>query len=439
MIKLHKKLNSINGPSVAPRRLLPKLLIISCLVFWGASVLGPYDWKVYSTEGILFYAFLYLMLFFGLVSGFIRPSRFSNEYKAFDLDSRQRNILIIVSTLSVFCWIYEMFGLFVLHAGAFNLLAGEASEYNATRTTLDQVALIFMQLGTSSYILWKFSSENKSKGIVRLIIGLGFWTAGTYYVMFGQRFVLAVEFIVFITIWLMQGGMRKNTAFVRLHKKRFLILAGLLGIVIMVAFLYVFANRIHTGILLKSELFPGDQSLKPWAYQLYIASNGNSLVEALYMLADYMGEAPYVFSGLWEYYLPASPIPFLNEVRPFIQAFSLFGFPSYLELVDSLGGLAKYSGIGWSLITDFGVWFAPFVSFMFGFMFSIIEKFKDNSYLARALYPCAIGCVLFAPIYYFTVGRTDYTVYGILFLWVLLILVRKNSSQKTKTRESREL
>ena len=401
-----------------PKRLLWRLLILSCGFFWAVSFLGPYQWKVYSLQGFLYYFMLYAAFFLGLISAFIVPSN-TSEIRNPSLKSGQRTILFGSSLISVSSLIYELIVLFIFHPGDFNFLGGEAEAFSSARSALDQIALVLMQLGTASFILWSIygCSNNTLSGKVVLASN---WSSGIYHLCIGQRYVIAIEFVVYCTIKMLYT---KRSIASRARKKWII---AILGLSIFIIFLYVFVNRVHTPILNKSELTPGDQPLKEWAMELYLSSNGSSFLEALYMLADYMGESPYVFSGFWEFFLPESPLWLLNEFRPIVQLLSLFGFPSYLEISSSIESLPKYTGIAWNLITDFGVYLAPLAAYLFGFVFSEIERFKDHSLLARALYPCCIGCVLFSPVYYFTVGRTDYTVYSILILYCLLLLFTTN-------------
>lgn len=91
-----------------------------------------------------------------------------------------------------------------------------------------------------------------------------------------------------------------------------------------------------------------------------------------------------------------------------------------MDIVNSINAPAKYSGLAYSLMLNFGVYLAPFASYLIGFMFSEIESYRGHSYLCSALYPCCVAATVFAPIYFITVGRLDYVVYGILLICFLV-------------------
>lgn len=421
-MKKSTKERTINGEM--NRRTLAKLFLASSFVFYGVSIFGPWEWRIYSWEGLIYFGLINVLFFIGLLAGIILPnvSKESKvtKIKEISLSRSQKSKLLVLSSLSVLCWLYEMFQLIVVNSGSFVFMAGagQAEEYLNSRTIVDQVALVLMQLGVGSYIIYHLFSRDKSN-FERTIIAIGFWAAGIYLLTYGQRFALAVDVLIFISVWKINGG---NYSSVKSKLKTSKSLQYLVIIIVcliaFVAFLYVFDTRLHVETPYKYEFISGDMTLKPFWQDLYYATNG--AIDPLLMLADYMGEAPYVFSGIWAFFQPDQTYWFYQLIRPITQFASAFGFPSYTDIVNEIAGPAKYSGMAYSLILNFGITLAPFASFFIGFAFSEIERFRLHSPICAVLYPCCIAATLFAPIYFVVVGRLDYVVYGIFLIYIII-------------------
>ncbi len=409
---------------IKPKRTLAKIFILSAFVFYGVSVFGPWQWHLYSVEGLIYFVLIDMLFLLGLMSGIIAPKSQTDEQQTklhqMCLSNRQKKIVLAISLCSVLCWIYEMFQLLVVNSGSFVFMAGagQAEDYLEGRTVLDQIALIIMQLGVGSYILFALFAESKTFW-QRAVVNLGFWAAAIYLITYGQRFALAVTFIIFIAVWKINGGsFAKTRSKIRQSRSLQYCLIAIACLVLLAIFFYVFNTRLHVEAPYKYEFIPGDMALKPFWQDLYNVTDGG--IDPLLMLADYMGESPFVFSGNWVFYQPDHIYWCYQLFRPIIQFASIFDFPSYMDIVNSINAPAKYSGLAYSLMLNFGVYLAPFASYLIGFMFSEIESYRGHSYLCSALYPCCVAATVFAPIYFITVGRLDYVVYGILLICFLV-------------------
>lgn len=401
-----------------------KIYILVSLIFYGTSVFGPYSWKIYSVEGIVYFIIVNFLFFVGLCTGplFLNRKKDSKKENASVLlfsgiTPVRESILIGVSLVALLFSFYEIVVLVNYYGASFEFLGDQYLERDASRTLIDKIAVVVMQFGTASYIIYKLARCNKGI-IANFIVLLGLFSCGVYYLFIGNRFTLAVEVIIFLVCNLLTGSFSLRKVKRKIPAWLIILLTLLLIIVVFLAFLAIFSNRPHTEILLKYEFFPGDEELKPFYVSLY--NSNPSLWDPLLMLADYMGEAPYIFSGVWEFYIPDHIYWFLNTLRPVGQLLSIFGLPSYTEIVAEIGSPAKYSGIAYSLIVDFGIYLAPVAAYLFGLIFSSIDTRRNISSIARTLYPCCVACVIFAPIYYFNVGRMDFVVFALLILFFLI-------------------
>lgn len=401
---------------------LYKIFFISAVVFSAVSFLGPYQWKVYDGFGLFYFYLVNILFFAGLVFGYKVFYRNRSHVRATIDTEKQKFFLLGISVISTLLAVYEIYSLVTYYGEGYMFLSGQYLERDQARTLFDRVAVVGMQFGTASYILFSFAQFKKTPFNYALAI-LGLFACGIYYLCIGNRFTLAAELIIFLVCWRMRQGKKQEKTEKAQHISRIQKIAiVVLVVVVSFSFLAIFGSRNHTEVTVRYEFVPGDQQLKEGAVDLY-DSNPN-IWDPLFMLVDYMGEAPFIFSGIWDNGLPEQTYWFVNTLRPIAQFGSVFGLPSYPDIVAEVGGPAKYSGIVFALIVDFGVILAPFVAFLFGVLFSYIESRRRESYLALSLYPCLVTCCIFAPIYYFNVGRIDFVVLVLLVIYPFLGLLK---------------
>lgn len=148
-------------------------------------------------------------------------------------------------------------------------------------------------------------------------------------------------------------------------------------------------------------------------------------IDFLCVASDYLGEAPYVFSYYCKYNIPEKIAYGLISLRSFVQIINnLTGFgPSYNDLLENLSS-GQYSGFAYVLIADFGIIGSLIMSYFYGFIFAKIERYKNMNRVCCVIYPAIKVICFFAPIFFFYVGRVDYT---ILFCVILSLLCLKKT------------
>lgn len=404
-------------------------------------MLGPYEWRVYSVEGIAYFAAGNLLFYFGLKCGPIVLKRAPLEKKAFRLDVGTPNFLVALSLLSLVSFAVETSMFLAYYGASFEFLGGAYHEYSEEgRTFLDQVLMCMMQFGIVSYLAWSVL-DIKVSNSQRIIVFMGFWTTGCFALLQGQRFSLAAAVIVFLVVVSRRRGMRRKVRDVRRRGAfgRAVIVVALLGSSAY-AFLHLMETRNTWNTpMTRYEIAVGDQWLKPEFYDLYTETGGS--VKSLYEMADYMGESPYVFSGFWDSYMPDRVYLLSNTLRPIGKLLNGFGIgliEDYEVAGEELGTPPRYAGFLWSLILDFGVYFALPAAFLFGLLFAKIDRYRGSSFLCSILYPCIFTMVFFAPCYFFYVGRLDWVVFEVLLAYAVLYIAGRKIPIRSSALEEQK-
>lgn len=382
---------------------------------------------IYSIEGFVYYFAILALIFIGLCAGNMPLKRRPKKKDVqFGLTRMQLSFLVLMSLVSLACGTYLIIEFLRYYGTSYALFGGIYSEFSFTeRGIADKIATVFMQAGTAAYLIYAFS-ENRASRSERAILFCGFWTTGVYYLIQGMRFASAVEFILFLCVMWKRGIFsHAGEKMKRLSSgQKVLIVVG--GLALFAAFLALFDSRaIYYTAIEKYEYLPGDQEVREMYLDLYNATGGR--VSSLFFFADYVGEAPYVFSYLFSHCLPDQLYVFPNALRSLEKVLSLAGISiitSTETVYADLGMMTgKYGGFAWPLIEDFGVVAAPLAAFVFGLVCAKVEKAVTYNPLARVVYPCLFVIVAFSPIYYLTVGRMDYILLWIFILWGLMKLL----------------
>lgn len=412
------------------------------LYFWSAvvctliSFFGPFAWKIYSYEGLVYFFAVEAIFWLGLLCGSFFVVGTHSRRKRAEYIFNQRGyaaILLMVSIVSIVACLYLLVKFRAYYGASYQF--GEASYEFAEegRGIVEKICTVFLQFGMASYLLGLYSGCNQH-GLRKAISLGGFWTTSLYYTMSGSRFTIVVGLIVFVVANRRQS-IRVLDAFAAHVQKGWQKLAAvLLVVVVLVALGAITSTRMSVDSRIPQnhyEFVPGDSPLK--AEWVPFAEYEGSSVNAAFSIFDYIGEAPFVFSAFYDFYMPEKVYFAENTLRSIGQ----FLRPIGINLIHSQssiyaeigGGSGKYSGFAYTLIVDFGKYLAPFVAFLIGFLFSKIEKHREDGPFFAALYPCVVASVVFAPIYYFYVGRLDFVLMGLLVLEALRhLMIRKRNA-----------
>lgn len=403
---------------------LKYIFLASAIFFLFFSFFGTYEYKIYS-EAWFFMFFVYELLFFcGLSSGNINvlnhKRKKSQNQIEFSITQTGALILWIACILSLLSFLYFLF-LYRNTLGNFVFGTYTADLFDEGRTKLEKITLLLMQIGgDSAFLVLSADRTNKHKRLKKLS-HITLFLPGLRYLLMGARFTIATEFLMLFALKMpLLKEKLKVSVIARRQKHIILAFAIILGI----AFLYLFSSRsIYYTALERQSFFPGDMKLKPFWRNLYDVTEGK--IDFLCVASDYLGEAPYVFSYYCKYNIPEKIAYGLISLRSIVQIINnLTGFgPSYNDLLENLSS-GQYSGFAYVLIADFGVIGSVIMSYLYGFIFSKIEKYKNKNRICCVIYPAIKVICFFAPIFFFYVGRVDYT---ILFCVILSLLCLKKT------------
>lgn len=403
---------------------LNRLFLYSALFFAFFSFFGVYKYAIYSMQWFILFFVYEFVFFLGLSSG-----RFTWNHKArshnikccFEIKSYGAVILWIACILSFLSFAYFIF-LYGKIVGAFDFGSYTATSFAERRPAFEKFTLFLMQMGGDAAFLICAADKTGNYKRLKALTHVTLFLPGIRYLLMGTRFTIAVEFLMlFIVKWPI---LRERINFSRKAKKEMriiIIIAAVLGI----AFLYLFASRsIYYTALEKRAFNIGDMVMKPFWRTLYDATGGK--IDFLCSVSDYLGEAPYIFSYFCKFRMPDHIFYGQFTIRSILQIVNnLFRVgKSFTEISGDIAG-GQYSGMGYFLIADFGVIGSFIFAFLFGRLFALVEKNKDRIRVCNVILPAIKVMCFFAPIYYFFVGRLDYTVLFCLILSPICLRKKK--------------
>ncbi len=408
--------------------MLKKIYICSFLLFMLCSFFGPYKWKIYSYEGLLVYFLFQIVFFAGLSMRKISLKSHSRHHTicCFNLTKQGKAIIYFFQVLSILCFLYEIIFFFKTLGEQYRFLGGQ---YNSIlydqRTIVNKLANFMLQSGMAGYIIIHVLNIKQSK-MAKLLGEISFWCSPLKYLMAGTRFEMAVAFFIYFYL---NSIKVQNTRVCKKQKYKNIIKLLLLGLLIFLAFMYLFSTRLlkvsHYTMETIYEFVPGDSPLKPWAQDLYNITHG--LISPIYSLFNYMGEAPFVFAKFWKDFYPEKVYFGGLSFQPIYIVLRFFGIPQLSPgeiWIETIQSYFKYSGMGFALIIDFGFLIGVGVTFIVGVIMAKIEKFNQINVICRCLYPCFVPLCFFAPVQTFYVGRTDYIIFWTLILCFVLYFFR---------------
>ena len=382
-----------------------------------------------SLDALAYLAIGFALFYAGLRSGPLVVRRAPLRVYRFALDSRARRLCLLVAIASLASFAFEAMSFLRYYGSSFSFLGGAYYEYAENgRGLADQVLMVVMQLGSVAYLLMRADSQPWGRARSMLVIS-SFWTVGFYSLIQGSRFSIAISFILFCVVEAISNkrvrDIAKNSVRSLKKKKAAIVIVGLL---LAVAFFQLMDTKlIYNTALTKCEINPGDQTLKPFWESLYYWTNGK--IETVYDFCDYLGEAPFIFSGFWSNFMPEETYPFMNTLRPFAKLGAALGLdiiadPTVVEFTLT-NGIARYTSFQWNLLVEFGIVGGLIASYVFGFIMAKVERYSSANFLCHVLYPCLVPMCAFAPLYFFNVGRLDWIIAETLIMCAFLALISR--------------
>ena len=353
------------------------------------------------------------------------------------LSIAQKRLLLAFSIASVVACIYEIASFIRYYGVSYVAFSGAYYDFaEEGRTGFDKALLFLMQFGMASYLIAKAYDERYGR-LATVVLVLGFWATAAYHIIQGSRFSIVVSLIVFIG-----ANHKKKEAKVsvleRIASAR--VLKVLMAIVLAGGVVFTTAQVTSGRMGGKSasqhyEFVYGDSPVKEGFRDL--ANYDTNISNAFFSICDYIGEAPFVFTYYWRYFTPDDPYMGANTFRSLGQIFRNLGIkimPSQTEIYQELGGgSGKYSGFGYAMIQDFGIILTPLFTILGGYLLSRIEVRRENSVLCKTLYPCCLAICIFAPIYYYYVGRMDFVILASLAMFALLKILKPATERTAAT------
>ena len=405
---------------------MPKLhtiFFLSSCFFAFFSFFGAYQYKIYSLPWFFAFFVFSLLLYLGLSVGKALGwsdgggSSFPWRGSGIVVTERGARLLFLLCCLSILSFLYFLY-LYTKDVGgtAFGVYgAYTATAFEETgRTSLEKATLLLMQMGGDAAFLILSADTTRSHKALKRLSCLCLFLPGIRYLLMGARFTIAAEFLMLFAVRRQRGvSMMRRWIRRRGGRKKYTFLLIAAAISLGGIFLYLFAARsIYYTALERKLAYPGDMTVRPFWRELYQRTEGR--IDFLCTASDYLGEAPYVFSYYCRYHMPDQIFWGQLLMRSVVKiADTLLGLelPSY----EGLAG-GQYSGFAYALIADFGVVGAFPAAFLFGVLFAWIEARSGDDAVCRTIYPAIQVICFFAPVYYFYVGRIDFTILFCLFL-----------------------
>lgn len=383
------------------------IFLLSACFFAFFSFFGLYDYKIYSLQWFFMFFIYELLFYFGLKSGQCKFSLKQKENIKFQITKTGKIICTILIILSILSFAYfvisykSIVGWFV-----FGQHTSEAYYYNMP--TLEKYTLIIMEAGGTSVFMILSADKSEKHTKLRLFSTITLFLTGLRYLLMGSRYVIAVEFLILFSVKWPQIKEKVSYSLRSKRQKRLIIISG---VMLWIAFLYLFVSRATYSALMRKSFNIGDMSLKPFWKNIYEKTDGK--IDFLCTLSDYLGESPYVFSYYCKNYMPDKIYWGQLIGRTISQILNeIFGIGKGYGAIQAgiANGQGQYSGFAFSMIADFGVTLSPLIAFLYGFIFSRIEYYRFQIRYCAVIYPAIQVICFFAPIFYFFVGRVDYAI-----------------------------
>lgn len=408
------------------RFVLLKVLTVATVLVALFAFFGPYDYQFESLQGVAYYYFCLVLLgipflFCGEKNRiFAKKDSSQNAYG--ELSVKGEKLLIaasILSLLSAALFAAECIRLFSIEA----ILAGGdfRLEFGESRSSLSRYTEILACLGPASYLIASRLDRVECRLLMPLAL-LSLACMGLTGLLLGARWKVFLCLLIFVFSTHFNGASKVLLPGQLKTVLRRLFVLTMIALVIY-AFFILFSVRGQLAADEQYRFYYGDMPLKPWA--VFLFDSTNSAIQPVYKAIDYIGQSPFVFSYLFEHYIPehlyygAFALRILGYVLPMVG----IPFPTHSTIVqETFTGM--YSGSAYGFITDFGIVFAPIAFFVVGLCLAAVERRRTASRLSSMLFPLICSMVACSPVYYlFHVGYADYVFWWFLVLYGLLTVV----------------
>lgn len=411
---------------------LNRIFLTSALICGAISAFGPYWWLIYNFDALIYLILGFALLFAGMTLGGFPVSNKGKylPHMSYSIGIGTIKFCVLLSIISLFAFAAESINFIRYYGASFSFLGGAFYDYaDEGRTMLDQILLSVMQLGTVSYLIVRASDARLSK-LSNIVLISGFWGIGLFALMQGSRFPVAVSFILFYVVE-KQNKPRGTESRNRVPMRKKLIVI-VIFILLLIAFLQLMDTKVVVNTpLTQYEIFPGDQGLKPFWRDLYFATGGS--IKPVYNMCDYLGEAPFVFSALWQLFPLHDFYPLSSTLRPLAKFLNAIGICIIADpgtINESANQIARYTSFQWTLLLEYGKIGGLVASFIYGYVMGQVERHRECNFICKVVSPCLIPMAVFAPIYFFNVGRLDWIVIECLFVLALLWLLSQGTFVK---------
>ena len=340
----------------------------------------------------------------------MQPPSGSNNKKntdgfSFILNRQGHFIIYLIFIGALLSFVYFL----VLYRGSFNIASFGSSlkaEFDeVARTKLDVITQFVLYAGSAAYLI-VIGSKDSVSPFTLTMARICLFLPGLRGAFLGRRFTLAAEALIYF--FAEYESIRSRVHNMNHNNKKTMKRIMIVAIVVVFMLLYIFSKRIVYSPEAMRVANAGDMELKPFWNRVY-GQVGNRMSILAYV-SFYASHAPYAFSYSNVNSFPDYPQYWgLQTFRVFIQIINnLFGVsPSYAEMARQVPGIARYTSYSGTVISDFGKCLAPFISFLFGFIFARIERGRNISLICHSLYPIVQVACFFAPVYFFSVGALD--------------------------------
>ncbi|MFY2158378.1 O-antigen polymerase [Cytobacillus firmus] len=413
------------------KKLLIKLkpsnfIVYGLVVYFIIYLLGPYNYTIYSIEGVFYYFVSFLLLFLGafIVQKMSTEKQRSVKKEYEVIISKKSEILLqIISVVSIISFIIYFQEIIRLPTNNYNFASEDLRlELSASRSTLNKIAEMTMLTGPVSYLISSNVRKLNYKITTPLTL-IAFFIPSFGFLSVGARGVAIISLFIFLINHLvLKMRLVTNSKFKKVLKR----LMPLVAVFIVVYFIgNLFIGR--PGLLKAEDLFliyPGDTKLK--VFYGFLNDNLLHQLDPLYKAFMYYTHSFPVFtyfyteapqSGIFYGALQFSFIFFV------LNAVGLSSVdPNSVVLYNPTAGL--YSTFISYFIIDYGKWLALFIIFFSGIVFGLIYNSARSGKIGYFIYPIILTMCFISPIYYFwTVGRMDVMLFWYFLFYPILKLL----------------
>lgn len=399
------------------RSFLYGLLLVLSLLF-----LGPYSYKLYSLDAILYFVLCCVLFLFGMSVNTKKIPHIKREYY---LSSIGQKILIILDLISIVCAIYFLF-IAISNTTDFSFAGGDfRSSIAENRSVIQRISEALMHISAPIYLIFYYS-KNKSRKTYNLIVLFSYWLTPLAYLGIGARWSVFFYILLFFYVNVIEK--KKNRINLKKIKQKINLNKAITWVILAVFFISVFSIVFtlfdtRGGINNADSIYMfeiGDIEMKGWAKVLY--SYSSALFNPLFKILHYFSHSIPAFTYFFDNYNIGTPVLYGLFSLSVLQYILIpFGYSTtYMKnLLYSLKGSGFYMTFLHGYIVDFGLFFAPIFIMLTGYLFKLIEKKSTKNICCRWLYPYVIVMCFIAPIYnIWTVAMANIDMFFVILIYL---------------------